>query len=251
MLEEIDFEQHHLPPDVTGSIVRLPLSDLIKVAHAVVPDLKSVVFVGDPWERQVIFRNWLREKSTAATGLNLTEIVGLSMAETRKRVATLPEHSAIIYSEMYSDGEGVYFPPATALALIAEKANRPIVVVAETFLAPGGIGGFVLVPGAIGGEAAKLALRVLSGESPSSIPAALIQAVKPIFNWPQMQRWYVGESDLPPGSEIRLRELSFWQRYRLQSIFVAAVIILQGGSYRFCSRSEAGEMMLKSRRVIA
>jgi signal transduction histidine kinase len=227
MVDEIDFAQQDLPSDVTGSLLRLPLADSIRAARAVVPDIESIVLVGDPWKRQVVFRNWEREKSTAGRGLNITEIVGLSMAETRKRVEALPERSAIIYSAMYSDGEGAFYPPSTAVALIAEKANRPIVVAAETFLAPGGIGGYVLVPSVIGADTAKLALRILNGESPSNIPITLAQAVKPIFNWLQMQRWGVKESDLPPGSEIRFREPSLWERYRWQSTSAVAVILVQ------------------------
>ena len=50
------------------------------------------------------------------------------MSDIRKRVADLPERSAIIYSAIFSDGEGTFFPPRPALGMIAEKANRPIVV---------------------------------------------------------------------------------------------------------------------------
>ena len=46
-----------------------------------------------------------------------------------KHVAELPERSAIVYTAVFSDGEGTFYPPATALGIIAEKANRPIVVV--------------------------------------------------------------------------------------------------------------------------
>ena len=73
-------------------------------------------------------------------GLKVIDLVGQTMAEVRKRVAELPDRSAIIYSAMFSDGEGTYYPPATAVGLVAEKANRPIVVAAETFLAPGRLG---------------------------------------------------------------------------------------------------------------
>jgi hypothetical protein len=31
--------------------------------------------------------------------------------------------------------------------------------------------------------------------------------VKPVFNWLQMQRWHISESNLPPGSEIRFRQV--------------------------------------------
>jgi Histidine kinase-, DNA gyrase B-, and HSP90-like ATPase len=113
LVDETDFARLKLPPDVTGGIVRLALADSIKAARAVVPDLDSVVFVGARWDRQAVFRNWKDEIPAAAAGLNVIEIIGATMAETRKRVEALPERSAILYSSMYSDGEGAFYPPAT------------------------------------------------------------------------------------------------------------------------------------------
>ena len=225
LVDEMDFARLKLPPDVTGGIVKLALADSIKAARAVVPDLDSVVFVGEPWDRQAVFRSWKEEIPAAAAGLKVIEIMGATMAETRKRVEALPGRSVIVYSAVYSDGEGTFYPPATALKLIAERANRPIIVAAETFLEPGGIGGFVLVPGLIGADAASLALRIMSGEPPSSISARVTEAVKPIFNWQQMRRWNV--SNLPAGSEIRFRQRSLWENYGWQSISVAAAFLIQ------------------------
>jgi signal transduction histidine kinase len=215
------------PPGVTGGIVRMRLQDTIEAARAVVPNLDTIFLVGDPWESQVIFHNWKDEIRSAAAGLNVIELVGLKMRELRERVAVLPDRSAIIYSAIYSDGEGNFYPPATALALMADRANRPIIVAAETFLSPGGIGGFVLLPTVVGSAIARLALRILNGEPSPSAPMELTDAIKPIFNWPQMQKWSVSESSLPPGSEIRFREPTFWERYRWQSIVVLATTLVQ------------------------
>jgi signal transduction histidine kinase len=226
MVDEVDHARLKLPPDVTGGIVRLGLADSIAAARAVVPHLKTIAIVGDAWDRQVVFRNWKDQIATAAAGLDVVEIVGLKMTEIRERVARLPDDSAIIYSSVYSDGEGAFYPPATALSFIAEKANRPIIVGAETFLAPGGIGGPVLVPSVIGADAGRMALRAVDGEPPSKIPPA-VGGTKPIFNWPQMQRWKVSESSLPAGSEIRFREPGLWDKYRWQSITAASVLLLQ------------------------
>jgi signal transduction histidine kinase len=227
LVDVMDLARLKLPPDVTGTISRSGLSDSIAVARAVVPELKTIALVSDQWDRQVVFRNWKDELPTAAAGLNVIEIVGQTMREIRSRVAELPEDSAIIYSTVYSDGEGVFYPPATALGFIAEKANRPIIVAAETFLSPGGIGGYVLVPSLIGADAARQALRILDGEQASGMPAAATSAVRPVFNWRQMQRWKVSESDLPVGSEIRFRDPTFWERYRWQSIAVGTVVLGQ------------------------
>jgi signal transduction histidine kinase len=227
MVDEIDSTRLQLPDGVTGTIVKLPLADSIKAARAVVPGLQTVVFVGDAWDGLVMYRNWKEEIPVAAASLEVIDVVGQTMAEVRQGVATLPDKSAIIYSAMFSNGEGTYYPPATAVSLIAEKANRPIVVAAETFLAPGGVGGFVLLPDRIGEEAGRLALRILNGEPASSIAPTVGDAVKPFFNWLQMQRWGVSESNLPPGSEIRFREPSLWEKYRWQTISIAAALLIQ------------------------
>jgi signal transduction histidine kinase len=232
MVDELDFARLKPPPDVTGVIVKTPLADSIKVARIAVPDLDTVVIVGDQWERVAVFRSWVDEISTAAADLRVVKVIGEKMTDIRKLVAELPERSAIIYSSIYSDGEGGYLLPRIAVGLIAEKANRPIVVAAETFLAPGGIGGYVLVPSAIGADAARIALRILDGERSETIPP-ISGGVKPIFNWVQLQRWNVSESGLPEGSEVRFREPTFMERYRWQSMAIVAALLVQAGLILF------------------
>src|SRR5215216_670036 len=229
MVNEVDYARLKLPNYMTGSILKTRLADSIGAARAVVPDLQTIVFVGDHWDRQNIFESWGPEILKAAAGLNIIDLVGAKMVEVRKKVEALPERSAIIYSAIYSDGEGVYYSPAKAFELVAEKANRPIIVAAEPLVALGSIGGPVIVPRLIGADAATLALRILDGEPASSIPATISHAVKPIFNWLQMQRWEVRESDLPSGSEIRFREPGVWEKYRWQILSVAAVLLIQTG----------------------
>ncbi|WP_244070003.1 ABC transporter substrate binding protein [Bradyrhizobium sp. Ce-3] len=227
LVEEGDFKRLQPPAYVTGGIVSLKLKDAVLAARAVVPDLKTVALVGAEWDRQVLFRNWKDQVATGLPGLDLIEIIGRPMPEVIEQVAALPDHSAIIYTGLYSDGKGNYYPPSDALAFVAAKANRPIVVAAETFLEPGGIGGFVISPSLIGAEAAQRALRILDGEAPDSLPPSVIDAVKPIFNWHQMQRWNVSEASLPHGSEIRFREPSFLEKYRWRVIALTTAVLFQ------------------------
>ena len=137
MVDETDFERLQLPDGVTGTIVKLPLADSIKAAHAMVPGLQTVAFVGDAWDGLVVYRNWKEEIAVAAGGLNVVDLVGQPMAEVRKRVAALPDRSAIIYSAMFSDGEGTYYPPAAAVSLIAEKANSRTLQMSKQLVQPG------------------------------------------------------------------------------------------------------------------
>jgi signal transduction histidine kinase len=232
MLDEMDVAQLKPPSDVTGIIVKLPLANAIKVARIAVPDLDTIVLIGDDWHKLVVYRNWEAELPTAAGGLRVIQIVGKKMTEIREQVTGLPARSAIIYSAVFGDGEGTFYPPFVALGMIAEKANRPIVVAAETFLAPGGIGGYVLVPAVIGEDTGRLALRILDGEPPSAMPP-ISGGVRPIFNARQMERWKVSDSSLPEGSEIRFREPSFIERYRWQSTAIASALLLQAALILF------------------
>jgi signal transduction histidine kinase len=128
---------------------------------------------------------------------------------------------------MYSDGEGTYYSPAAALARIAERANRPMIITSDTFLGKSGVGGFLLLPNIIGRETGEVAMRILDGEAPSSIAPFDGDNVKPIFDWRQLKRWNVDEANLPPGSEVRFREVSFWELYYWRALLVAAVVLTQ------------------------
>jgi signal transduction histidine kinase len=232
MLDEADFAKLGRPENVTGVLVRNSLAGAIESARAVVPNLDTIAMVGDNWDRQVLFRHWGDEIPAATAGLKLIDLVGQKMTDINRRIADLPERSAIVYSAVSSDGEGTFYPPATGLGIIAEKANRPIVVGAEPLLAVGGIGGYVLVPVDVGAAASKLALRILSGEQAGDIPPVTVQA-KPLFNWKQMERWGVSESNLPANSEIRFREPSLLVQYRWQSIAIGSALLLQAGLIMF------------------
>ncbi len=217
----------NLPPGVTGSFVKLSFADMMAAARAVVPDLERIAFVGDPLERQTVYRHWKDEIPSATMGLQIIDLRGLAMRQLRQRVASLPDHTAILYTGIYSDGEGTFYVPAEALALIATTANRPIVSTAETELGRGSIGGFLIRGSLIGETAARLAMRILDGEDAVNIPVALGDVVRPIFDWRQMQRWGVSESSLPPGSEIRFREPTGWDLYKAQILAISAAILVQ------------------------
>ena len=145
--------------------------------------------------------------------LDFIDLTGLPMAELRKRLAALPEKSAIVYTAINVDGAGVVYIPRDALVAFADAANSPILIDSETMVGYGGAGGFVASPTALAKETALLAFRVLKGEPASMIPISIGQ-LKPIFDWRQLQRWGVSEARLPPGSDIRFRPLTAWEQYQ-------------------------------------
>ena len=140
----------NLPPDVTGTIYQLIFRNAVTAAQALVPNLKRIALVGDPWERQAVRKHYKDEIAALAGQFEFIDLIGLPMTEIRKRVAVLPENTAIIYTAINVDGAGVAYIPREALAAVAEVANRPIVIDVETSIGYGGTGGLVSHPDLIG-----------------------------------------------------------------------------------------------------
>src|SRR5215467_12758846 len=185
----------NLPSDVTGTIYRVPFDTMVAAAQALVPNLKQIALVGDASERQAFRRHYQQEIPAFAAQFEFIDLIGLPMTEIRKRVAVLPDDTAIIYTGLMDEGAG----PHEGLAAFATVANRPIVIDAETSIGYGGTGGFVATPVPIGQAAARIALRILDG---------------------------ISESRLPAGSEVRFREFSLWEQYRWQMAAIFFALLL-------------------------
>ena len=226
-VDEATAAQLKLPPDITGRTIRLTLRDMVAMARVVMPDLKKFALVGEALEGTSIYRNFKQELPLFTTTLEFIDLTGLPMSEVKERVAMLPEKTVILYTAIFVDGAGVAFDPTEALAAIAEVANRPIIVGTEPQFGGGGVGGLILRPSLVGADAARLALRILDGEKPVNIPVVLGDYIRPIFDWRQLSRWGISESQLPPRSEVRFRPPSLWDQYRWLIIAALAVVLVQ------------------------
>ncbi len=214
---------------VTGRSLRFSLAKSLEVARELVPGLRQIVLVGDPLEKQPFRRHFKEELPQAGNDFSLIDLTGLALDEVMKRVAALPDDSIILYTAVTQDGTGRQYLPYDAAALLAEVANRPMVVDLDNRVGRGGIGGHVVRPALMGQEAAQLAQRILSGEDASLIPIAVSDSMQPMFDWRQLRRWGISESRLPPGSEIRFRSPTAWKQYRFHILGICGVLMLQGG----------------------
>src|SRR5262249_52630044 len=155
------------------------------------------------------------------------DLIGLPMTEIRKRVAVLPDDTAIVYTGITLDGAGTTYVPHEGLAAFAGVANRPIVIDAETSIGYGGTGGFVATPVPIAQATARIALRIFDGEAASKIPVVRGDFTRPVFDWQPLQRFRISGGKPPPGSEIPFRPLGLWEQYHWEVMAALAVVLLQ------------------------
>jgi len=153
----------------------------------------------------------------------------LSFEEMLKDAANLPPHSAIFWIGLNVDAAGVAHEGNSAFSRFYRVANAPIFFHDETFFGEGIVGGPMQVVARQSKQAAEVALRILEGENVADIKPTFVQLAAPMFDWRQLRRWGIAESSLPPGSTIRFREPTLWERYWWQIALVTAIILLQGG----------------------
>jgi len=67
-----------------------------------------------------------------------------------------------------------------------------------------------------------------AARSRGNIKIEPIGFASPKYDWREMHRWGISESNLPPGSAILFREPSIWEKYNWQIALIASVILIQG-----------------------
>jgi len=218
---------HPIPPNTTGIFVHKTFANMVKAARTIIPNLKRLVLVGNPFEGAIYYPQFAKEIPELSGEFEIIDLMGLPVREIRQRVSALSADSAVFYFGINADPERTYATAVEALPLIAETSNRPIVGDGETGVGAGAIGGYVLSPARIGRDAGLLVMRILDGENASNIPVTTGTTLKPMFDWRQLQKWNISESMLPVGSEVRFRPLGMWEQYSAQILAVSVALLFQ------------------------
>ena len=145
VVDEATISKLKMPTDVTGTTMHLTLHDMVRMGHVLVPKLQGVALVGERLGGTSVYRSFKNELAQLA-GLEFIDLTGLPLAEVEKRVAALPENTAILYTAIFVDGAGIAYDPTVALEAIAKMANRPIVNNTDTQLGTGAVGGLLFMP---------------------------------------------------------------------------------------------------------
>src|SRR6266511_635635 len=90
----------------------------------------------------------------------------LSLEEMLQHAAALPSRSAIFFVLLSVDAAGVAHEEGKALAGLHSATNAPIFTHSDAFFGDGIVGGPLTIVANVGKQAASVAVRILSGESP-------------------------------------------------------------------------------------
>ncbi|WFU38239.1 ATP-binding protein [Bradyrhizobium sp. CB82] len=196
----------------------------------VLPDTKTIAVV---LGASALEKFWLEEVKRDAkpfeNRVSFDWYSGLSFQDILKRASALPPHTVLFWGLMSVDGAGVAHEGNVALRQLRAVANAPIFSYQDAFFDGLTVGGPMHSTAESSRKTVSAAIRILGGEKPGNIQIEPLQFAPPRYDWREMQRWGISESNLPPGSEVLFREPSVWQVYRWQMVLIAAVMLMQAG----------------------
>jgi hypothetical protein len=85
------------------------------------------------------------------------------------------------------------------------RTKTPIFSYIDTHFGNGIVGGPLISIKDYARQAASVAAQILAGEPPGNIKTSAIESSTPKSDRRELQRWNIGESRLPAGSEIHFR----------------------------------------------
>ena len=208
---------HNFPAAIETILETLPDTKLIAVVNGASPNEVS-------W--QGVFE---RELAPFRGRVELRWYNKLSFEDILKDAAHLPPHSAIFWHLMSVDAAGVTHEATNALHRLSAAANAPIFSYLDGFFDGSIVGGSMHSVEKGMAVAAAAAIRILNGEKAGDVKVPPSRFELPRFDWRQMQRFGIGESNLPPGSTVYFREPTVWERYSWQIASIVAVLLIQAG----------------------
>jgi PAS domain S-box-containing protein len=150
-----------------------------------------------------------------------------SLEEMREQVRHLPPHSVIFYVSLFVDAAGVPHEYDEAIKALHAGANAPMAGLFEEELGLGIVGGPLLNLHEQGHETAQVAMRILSGETPGNIQPTAATTGIPVYDWRELRRWGISGDRLPPGSIVRYKLPTVWERHKNLIVAIVSLVLVQ------------------------
>ena len=212
----------------TGVSEDADLGASLDTALALHPGTRRVYLVNDDTETGLVVRERFAEIGPSWKRVPLEPLDGLSMSKLLVRLRTLPPGSLVFFTFFFRDAEGRVFGYDESIRLVSEASNAPVYGAWDFNLGLGIVGGKLTSGFDHGETAGKIALRVLRGEDPASIPVVRNLPGRYLFDNRQLERWRIPVSRLPAGSTVINLPESAFTRYRRAILAGAGALILLG-----------------------
>ena len=197
---------------ITGLAENPPFAETMRTALGLHPESEEFVVIGaDQSITDLITDDTLRELEGQFPDIRFTYWNNLPARELRTRLQGLGNGQLIFIHGVMRNEEGVLVDYRDKNLFLSTYAKVPIYGFWDFEMGTGCVGGRMVEGRAEGMRAARLAMRVLAGADPDSIPVEMTTPSRYIFDYIQLERFGISESLLPPDSLVLNEPTRFYQ----------------------------------------
>src|SRR5262249_37742544 len=143
-LTEEEIPIGRLSKNLSGLAQRVDASGTIDLILRLQPETRRIVFIGATPELDLYVLSRVLEAICGLTGrVEFDFWSDRPLEKIQEAIKTLPPQTAILFARMYRDAAGQAIVSAQAAQLIAESANAPVYIMADSMLGTGAVGGSV------------------------------------------------------------------------------------------------------------
>ena len=212
----------------TGVVAPFEFANTVELGLRLRPGTKRVVLIGGTSDVDRTLMEIARADMVRFAGrLDIAYMTDVSLAQALKQASELPPDSLLILVSLFRDGLGDTFVPMEAAAKIADASRVPTLTTFGTWIGTHALGGRAISFADQGREAAELALTIIAGADPRTLPVRR-PAARCIVDWRELRHWQIPMDRVPDDCEVRYRVYSFWEQHWGKVLVTLAVILLQG-----------------------
>ena len=211
---------------MTGVAEDVSQKETLELMLRLHPRTRNIAVISDNTTSGLANMAHLREVSLEFKSVKFIELENLIASKLLEALRSLPADTLILLTSFQRDYLGDEYTIDEITSLIAGACDLPIYSMWGFAVNRNVVGGIVISGRSQGRHAARMALRILHGESPSDIPVLRTSPNVAMFSYNQLKRLGIDESNLPKGSVIKGRPFSFYETYRTLIWSVATVFAL-------------------------
>jgi len=255
-INEMEVPQAISKLGVTGIVQRFDLRGTLGFIMRLQPDTRRVVVIGGVSDVDRATLGRIANASQALEGVEFDFWTNRPISELPAALKSLPEGTVVLLSTVLNDMNGQTYYMTQLAQMLAPAASVPVYVLGGWVVGSGAVGGSVVDSQELGARAGQLALRVMGGTKPETLPIEVATKGTPMVDWRALQRWRIKESRVPVGAVIRYRPETLWDEHKniiliSLAVFLTQALTIAGLLAQRRQRRRAESEILKQRTELA
>ncbi|MZP30713.1 ATP-binding protein [Heliobacterium undosum] len=198
---------------VTGVVEVNDIRRNVEIARKLQPGLKKILFLNDQTFTGSSQVKVLQEAlAPFGDAIQYEVFDDWDLSELRAKLENLDKDTMVfLLIAYYRDKSGATYTNDQYIRVVKEYCKQPVYGIWDFYLGNGIVGGMLTSGFTQGEAAAQLALRVLQGEKPETIPVVMEGPNRLVFDYQQLRELRLNEAELPEGSAVVHKPQTFYE----------------------------------------